>query len=587
MLNARKTILSIFAFCAISVNTAKANTIEVQNNTDSSVGSLRQAVIDANDGDTIRFNSSLIASGSNTINLTSEIAFSKNLVFKGLYNSTDTLYISGNNTNRIFNITNTVKTVIDSMVFINGYTNTSNGGALSFSLSDTVSVLNSKISNSTAQNNGGGIFYSSSSTSSGFLKIRNCIINNNSTLTYAGGGISYSSSNDNNSLIIEKSTLKNNSAVHSGGAISAGTYNTIGSLSIDSSEIYNNTTQGSGAGISIASNQSSFYSTINNSTINDNTASTIGGGIYANAKETSSIVINNTTVNNNTANIAGGISSGQIAYANTQSFVEIINSTVSNNYATDNIGGIRSMAAASANFTATNSTVYNNSVATTFNKTEGVYLMGLNSLSVECTSSIIWSPGLSGGGINIKRLTTDASSSLVDSPDPITSGGYNVFSDAPNGATATGDLTSVTETQLNLQPLANNGGYNLTMKPGVGSVAINAGNPNDFSDAQNGPIAGVRDIGAAESGSINTSVNENNLSSQISIYPNPVKNLLFIELDNQKVTEITIIDYSGRVVKTITNNTTKSIDVSDLIKGIYILKIATKNGVLTNRFIKQ
>jgi len=82
------------------------------------------------------------------------------------------------------------------------------------------------------------------------------------------------------------------------------------------------------------------------------------------------------------------------------------------------------------------------------------------------------------------------------------------------------------------------------------------------------------------------SVNENNLSSQISIYPNPVKNQLFIELDNQKVTEITIIDYSGRVVKTINSNV-NTINVSDLQQGIYILKVATENGVLTNRFIKQ
>ncbi|NQX98885.1 MAG: T9SS type A sorting domain-containing protein, partial [Flavobacteriales bacterium] len=76
-------------------------------------------------------------------------------------------------------------------------------------------------------------------------------------------------------------------------------------------------------------------------------------------------------------------------------------------------------------------------------------------------------------------------------------------------------------------------------------------------------------------------------TTEISIYPNPVQNQLFIELDNQEITEITIIDYSGRIVKTITNNNAKNIDVSGLTQGIYILKVSTKNGVLTNRFIKQ
>ena len=73
----------------------------------------------------------------------------------------------------------------------------------------------------------------------------------------------------------------------------------------------------------------------------------------------------------------------------------------------------------------------------------------------------------------------------------------------------------------------------------------------------------------------------------LSVYPNPVTNQLFIDLDNQEVTSIHIIDYSGRVVKSITNSNTKSIDVSDLPQGIYILKVSNKSGVLTNRFIKQ
>jgi hypothetical protein len=80
-------------------------------------------------------------------------------------------------------------------------------------------------------------------------------------------------------------------------------------------------------------------------------------------------------------------------------------------------------------------------------------------------------------------------------------------------------------------------------------------------------------------------INEIN-SQNISIYPNPVQNQLFIELDNKELTGITIIDYSSRVVKTINNNT-KSINVSDLTQGFYFIQLHTENDVYTTRFIKQ
>ncbi|MBL4668805.1 MAG: T9SS type A sorting domain-containing protein, partial [Flavobacteriales bacterium] len=72
----------------------------------------------------------------------------------------------------------------------------------------------------------------------------------------------------------------------------------------------------------------------------------------------------------------------------------------------------------------------------------------------------------------------------------------------------------------------------------------------------------------------------------LSVYPNPVKNKLFVELANERVTEINVIDYAGRIVKTINGNV-NTVNVSDLTRGIYILKIATENGVSTTRFVKQ
>jgi hypothetical protein len=74
---------------------------------------------------------------------------------------------------------------------------------------------------------------------------------------------------------------------------------------------------------------------------------------------------------------------------------------------------------------------------------------------------------------------------------------------------------------------------------------------------------------------------------KINIHPNPVQNNLFIELEDGEITEMSILDLSGKVVKSIANNNAKIIDVSDLQQGVYILKAVTNKGVSTKRFIKQ
>lgn len=89
------------------------------------------------------------------------------------------------------------------------------------------------------------------------------------------------------------------------------------------------------------------------------------------------------------------------------------------------------------------------------------------------------------------------SNSVTIENNELTSLGNNIFSDAPSSAIST-DQTNIDSATLALEPLAMNGGYTPTMIPGLTSVALNMGNPNDFSDAQNGPIFGRRDVGAAE-----------------------------------------------------------------------------------------
>jgi hypothetical protein len=81
---------------------------------------------------------------------------------------------------------------------------------------------------------------------------------------------------------------------------------------------------------------------------------------------------------------------------------------------------------------------------------------------------------------------------------PITSLGYNVFGEASVLGSGNDEL-GVSPASLNLKPIGFYGGSTPTRMPNQGSVVINIGTPNEFSDAQNGPIqGGRRDAGAAE-----------------------------------------------------------------------------------------
>ncbi len=74
-------------------------------------------------------------------------------------------------------------------------------------------------------------------------------------------------------------------------------------------------------------------------------------------------------------------------------------------------------------------------------------------------------------------------------------------------------------------------------------------------------------------------------SNEIIIYPNPVKEELFINASKLQANSIQVYDMSGRVVLNLDNTlSTESINVSELKQGIYILVTDTKKQF---RFLKQ
>ena len=69
------------------------------------------------------------------------------------------------------------------------------------------------------------------------------------------------------------------------------------------------------------------------------------------------------------------------------------------------------------------------------------------------------------------------------------------------------------------------------------------------------------------------------------IYPNPVKDILYIQTGNNEFESVKIRDLNGRIILLSNNN---PIQVSSLQKGIYLLEVTMKNSqnVLVQKFTK-
>lgn len=77
-------------------------------------------------------------------------------------------------------------------------------------------------------------------------------------------------------------------------------------------------------------------------------------------------------------------------------------------------------------------------------------------------------------------------------------------------------------------------------------------------------------------------LNELNTVS-ITLYPNPAIDKLTVSSESA-ISEITVMDATGKIVKTTTET---SFSVADLTSGIYFLTISTDQGIAQNKFIKE
>jgi hypothetical protein len=324
--------IDVLLFCAVVIH-VQATTITVTNTNDSGLGSLRQALANANDGDTINF------AVTGTIGLTSgELLLDKNVTISGP--GTATLAVDGNAADRVFHIGPGKTVSISGLTLTAGSAGSENGGGI---LNDhAVLTMNScAVQNSFAQSNGGGI-YNDGSGGSAALSILNSTVSLNGA-SYDGGGIFNDADNSGSAtLAIVNSIVSNNGAgfadTFPSGSEGGGVYNGVGIMTITNSNVSNNHAgvpgpnfpTGAGGGIS---NYGTL--TITDSTINNNQVYFFGGGI----NNGGTLTITNSTVSGNGATgqhdgkpwgQGGGI----------VGTVTLTNSTISGNYASLSAGGI-------------------------------------------------------------------------------------------------------------------------------------------------------------------------------------------------------------------------------------------------------
>jgi len=84
-----------------------------------------------------------------------------------------------------------------------------------------------------------------------------------------------------------------------------------------------------------------------------------------------------------------------------------------------------------------------------------------------------------------------------------------------------------------------------------------------------------------------TSIKENALNNNVSVYPNPAKDILTIETNSNKEQRLEIINLIGQTVYTIYINKKATINTSAFANGVYILKLSSNKETIVKKFIKQ
>jgi parallel beta-helix repeat protein len=352
-----------------------ATTITVTNLDDSGAGSLRDALANAADGDTINFQAGL----TGTLTLTTgQLEVNDAVTVTGPGSGVVT--IDGNAASSVFylNAPGNADITISGLTITNGHAahgggidnddehltvadalvtanhSTDWGGGISADApGNTLSLLRSQVTGNTAENGGGGVYLDDSvavnvdasavngnhatgdgggamyfNTIDGDVTISNSQFDRNDG---DGGGGAFYFSDIEGALTISSSSITGNTASNGGGGLYTGYVS--GAIDISGTMIDGNHAGSSGGGLYLSESHGGV--TVSSSSISGNTAENDGGGVYI-GYFYQGFTIQSTTISGNTAASAGG---GIWHAAGGQGSLVILDSTISGNTASDGWGG--------------------------------------------------------------------------------------------------------------------------------------------------------------------------------------------------------------------------------------------------------
>ena len=181
------------------------------------------------------------------------------------------------------------------------------------------------------------------------------------------------------------------------------------------------------------------------------------------------------------------------------------------------------------------------------------------------------------GGTDVFRTNgstiVDAYSSGNALPAQDTSQDWNLVSNTVSGSNRT-----IVATRANNTGDSNDHVFSAS----AGSLSVIYAKGSSTSYAYHGGNRGFTTL------SVTLGISENKLLS-FEMYPNPVSDVLNIQLPSgTDKADVGVYDYTGRSVssKTISSNDS-TLDVQNISKGIYILRVTTNTKIGVQRFIKK
>lgn len=504
---------------------------------------------------------------------------------------------------RINEVADNTTVVMDGNTFDNNYTTGVGGGVRVYNLgrNSSIQVSKNEFLNNFSDFNGGGLYITSDVSSDAVMVVvDSCEFTKNSIVNWVGGGALIQTFGSASSLSLTNSIFTENRGTYGGGAALYGWFtNASGQVNVSNCNFSDNVADYDG-GLSVGSGTDAGYLeysvtectmvnnhanlfggglglynerpakyTVEDCFIDGNSCDGEGGGIYVyNTSPGMNASIKNSYILNNSSDFGAGIGGAPFAEDPSDFMVtndaEIVfeNCLVASNTGTGGSVGFKQIG---------NVHFHNCTIAE--NPAGGIALDSTSSISLQNT--ILYNSG----SVEYVDLTGTSS---------ITSLGGNLLSDS-----TLADHAQPTDIVDEMFMFVGSGAPCEHYSLPLGSLAVGNGvgmGTSDFDLCGNDRVQGGQiDIGAVESPHDGPSfVRELNWQT-VEVYPNPVNTYLQIDLPEHISNEvsITIESIKGETLKNQIIQSGQSIDVTDLIPGMYFLKVYEGDVTYFSKFVKK